>query len=747
MGARNPSLKNLRRRAAFLLLAQTVAIAAAPCAVIFGAYVTLALFGLANPWLFAAALALALISLIWRAKSVSWPKPRQIEHQIETASGLRHRPFDALTDSPETANETALALWIMYQERAALALSTARAGRPDVQATARDPYALRGLLLLLLATGLVIAGPAAPSRLSDAFTLPAWPFPGPSVNAWITPPAYDSAPPILLTPGQPVTALAGSRLTIIVNGMSSPPVIRLPGAGFTNTALAAGSFRADATLTQTGHLRIGPWWQRLAAWRITVTPPAAPNLAITTIDPSTPGTLRLAWRLSDPYGIAQLALRLRPEGGPAALPESFTLGPSAQAAKLNVAGTPYGGLRLELAVTATNEAGIAASVTLPVTLPPIRLHDKTAILLSGLRQRLALQPKSLTWIGADLGQVAAAPPSIITAAADLQIAALSSAMAAQQTTAPAAVTKLSALIDEVEAGPQYAAKRALTAANDALMRALHDGLNGQPPGATALQALLQKLQNALAQRLAGLPPPAGHMPGGQQINLSDLDRLAQKIAQDEAAGNAAQAQQEMRQLQNALNALQSAQPMTAAQAAQAQAAQQAAGALSQLTNGEAQLLDQTHQGTAIAQGQQALSASLSHLQNALNRAGIPLPGLAGAAQAMADAQNALTNGNTGRAESSETAAIKNLQQAASSLAAAAPETFSLGGQGGEAPGETQSGDGTNGGPDENPMAGTAAMPANPADAIQQQIMKQDGNPALPAPAHQYFHRLLTPDGD
>jgi hypothetical protein len=747
MGARNPALKNLRRRAALLLLAQAVAVATAPSAAIFAAYLIFALFGVATPWLFAAMLALALISLIWRAKFVSWPTAQDIEHHIETASNLRHRPFATLADQPETADATALALWTLHQQRAALALRNARIGKPDLQATTRDPYALRGLLLLLLAAGLVTAGPAAPSRLLDAFTLPAWPFSGPSVTAWITLPAYVSSPPLLLTPGQPATALAGSRLTVIVNGVAAPPTIRLAGTSFADTTLAANNFRADATLTQTGHLRIGPWWHRLATWRINVVPPAAPDLAITTIDPSTPGTLRLGWRLQDPYGIAQLSLRLLPEGDPAALPEPFCLSPAAQDAKLNVADTPYGGLRLNLTMTATNQAGITTSVTLPVTLPAIRLHDKTAILLAGLRQRLALTPKSLTWIGADLGQVAAAPPSLITAAADLQIAALGSAMAAQQTNAPTAVTKLSALIDEVEAGPQYAAKQALAAANNALMQALHNGLNGEPPSAAALQSLLQKLQNALAQRLASLPPPTGQMHGGQEISMSDLDRLAQKIAQDEAAGNTAQAQQDIQQLQNALNALQSAQPMTAAQAAQAQAAQQAAGALSQLTNGEAQLLDQTHQGTATAQGQQALSSGLDQLQNSLNHAGIMLPGLPGAAHAMADARGALAGGSAMGAEAAESAAIRQLQQAAAALAAASPQTFSLGGQGGQAPGQSQTGDGTNGGADENALTGTAAMPPNPADAIQQEIIKQDANPALPAPAHQYFHRLLTPDGD
>ena len=125
------------------------------------------------------------------------------------------------------------------------------------------------------------------------------------------------------------------------------------------------------------------------------------------------------------------------------------------------------------------------------------------------------------------------------------------------------------------------------------------------------------------------------------MDTSDLDRMAEQVAADEAAGNSAKAAAELQQLQRILSALQSARPMTAAQAAQAAAENQAAQALSRITQGEAALLDQTNQGSALPSQQGALQNQLSDTGKSLGQAGIKLPGLGAAAGAMGAAQNAL----------------------------------------------------------------------------------------------------------
>ncbi len=730
-----------------MLWAEALVISVAPAGFVMLAYVALALFGLAGPAAFAAALLIALLALGFGLVRLRVPTAQNIDRRIEAASGLRHRPLAAADDTPAGDDPLAAALWAAHQRRVAAALRGARVGGPAFGTADRDPYALRGLLLLVLLTGLVCAGPAALPRLAAAFVLPAWPFTGPSVDAWITPPAYDSAPPLLLTPGRPATALAGSRLTVIVNGPTGAPLIRFGAAPVDAQSLDARSHRADTVLTRSGRLVVGPWWHRLGTWTIDVVTPAAPTLRLTEFTLIDPQHLRIGWQAADPYGLTGIRAVFQPAGHPGALREAFALSPDAHSARLDIAPSPYAGLAVNVTLSASNLAGRNASTALrqPFLLPPATLRDKTAIALAAVRQNLALNPGTIGAAGAAVQKIAALPPSLISFSADLRLAALGTGMALHATGAAAAADRLGALIAEIEAGPDYAPRRALAQADQALLHALERGLNGQRSSAGEVRNLLQAMRDALARHLAAIAPQTASPPqGGQRIDMSALDQLAQKIAADEAAGRTAQAAQELKQLEAALNALQSATPMSAAQAAQAQAQAQAAQALSQLTNGEAALLDETHRGTATSGEQGALSSALGALEQQLKQAGMALPGLPDAGRAMQSAQGALNQQDSGQAEAAEAQAIQNLQKAASALAAETPKTFSVG-QTGQGLGAMPGSEGVNGAPDESSDPGLGNPTANPADAIQQQIIKQDANPALPPATHQYLGRLLQPD--
>jgi hypothetical protein len=737
----------LRRRAAAILWTEALVLAVAPAAAMLLAYAVLALFGFGGTWLFTAVALFAAGAFGYGLFKLRPPAGTDIDRRIERASNLQHRPFATIGDAPANADPAAWAIWRAHQRRIASSLAGARTGGPDLRAANRDPYALRGLLLLLLLTGFVCAGPAAPGRLAAAFVLPAWPFTGPRVSAWITPPAYDPSPPLLLAPGQSVTVLTGSQLTAIVNGPRHAPALSLGATGFADTELGPYSHRADAVLNRSGRLLIGPWWHRIGDWTITVVQPTSPSISLAGLSQPDPQHLQIGWHASDKYGLASIGLLLLPAGYPDALPEDFALDPNGQAARLNIADTPYAGLSLNISLTARNIAGVTTTVTPPLnfTLLPALLNDRTAEFLAGIRQRLALQPDRLVQAGRQVGQIAAFPPTLISYAADLQLAALGAAMAAKETAPRQAVDRLGRLINEIEAGPDYEPARALAAANQALMRALEQGLNGNQTNQQQLQNLLQAMQQALARHLAAInpAPSAGLPPGAQVIGMSSLNQLAQKIAADEAAGKTAQAAQELRQLEATLNALQSAQPMTAAQAAQAAAAAQGGQALAQLMSGEAGLLNQTHQGTGTPAQQQGLQNGLAAVAGALQKAGINLPGMDGAAKAMGQARQALGQPDNGAAESAEASAIQSLQRAAAALAAASARSFSVGDGSGTLPEENPLGESANGAPDEQSQPGFGTPAANPADAIQQQIMKQDENADLPAATHQYYGRLLN----
>jgi hypothetical protein len=324
------------------------------------------------------------------------------------------------------------------------------------------------------------------------------------------------------------------------------------------------------------------------------------------------------------------------------------------------------------------------------------------------------------------------------------MAALATAMALNQITPADAAARLLALVKETDAGEDFAAGRALARSNQALLSALQNGLNGQPPNAAQLQQLIQSMEQALAQHLANTQPQnfSGQMP--HQIDMSSLEQLAAQIAKDEAAGRTAQAARELQQLQATLQALANAKPMTAQQAAQAQAANRAAQGLSQVMSGEAGLLNKTNQGTGTAAQQAALQAALNGIEQGLKDAKMNVPGLAEAGQAMSTAGQALGQGDNPGAAAAEMNAIQAMQKAESSLDAATQNQFSIGQDSGNMPEEQPVDTGVNGGPDETLLPGLDTPVANPASIIQQQIMKQDSTPGLPAPTHQYLQRLLNP---
>jgi hypothetical protein len=119
-----------------------------------------------------------------------------------------------------------------------------------------------------------------------------------------------------------------------------------------------------------------------------------------------------------------------------------------------------------------------------------------------------------------------------------------------------------------------------------------------------------------------------------------------------------------------------------------------------------------------------------------------LPGLQGAEQNMLDAQNALSGQDTGRAQGAETAAIQNLQTAAAALQKAGQQEFSAGGGGG---GEIPEGDSPDGTSDDFSLHDLSLPGQNPADTVEQEIIREDSEPALPPATHEYLHRLLAPE--
>jgi hypothetical protein len=716
MGARNDSrarLRRLRAAARALLWAERLLAAVTPAAILVGAYLALALFRLANGWLCLAAFALGVALLGRGLARLRAPQASDADRRLEAASGLRHRPLAALEDRAALGDE---AMFAAHQARMRAAIDAARTGGLAPVLADADPFSLRAAGLLVLIAGLVAAGAAAPQRLAAAFLLPDWPFPGPLVEAWVTP---------------PVTVLTGAHLGVILSGSTAR--VAFAGEPLAGPAPADNSRRADGTITASGRLTVGPWWHRLAAWDITAVQPTAPRLSLAPPALKS-GVLRLSYDAEDDYGLARLGVALMPVGAPGALPDGADLPAQTGAATalLNEAESPYAGLAVAITLRAENLAGITAVTPgLVFTLPARPLHDTTARALAQLRQNLALHPSGPVMAGAALAALSRDPPSAISYAADLQMAALAAALRSQEARPADAVDRLAALIRQIEAGPSYGANQALAAAARALTDTLKQG------GSQAeLDAALHRFAQALAAKLG-----AGGLAqtGGQSFDTDSLARAAAQIAADERAGNTAKVQQELAQLEKTLQQLQNARVMTPAEQKRAQAAAAAQGTLAKLIQGQGQQLDKTAQGTATPAAQGALRDQLGALQQGLAKAGLShIPGMGAAGQSMGQAQQGLAQGQNDTAAGAEAQAIAQMQQAASALQNAAGTSVSFGN------GQPADQMGVNGSDEDQSIPGLDLDQSSPARKIQQDIMHRDANPALAPGTHAYLHRLLNP---
>ena len=175
--------------------------------------------------------ALAVAALLPLFK-VRWPAAIDGLRRLDRTSLLPHRPATAIADrmAPEAGDQFAVALWRAHLERALRAAEALKAGTPDPQLAARDPYALRGLVLILAIAAFFVAGGDRTKRIAAAFDWQGVVTPANyRIDAWVTPPVYTGRPPLILPglrPGEqsqaraggPVTVPAGSTLVVRATG-------------------------------------------------------------------------------------------------------------------------------------------------------------------------------------------------------------------------------------------------------------------------------------------------------------------------------------------------------------------------------------------------------------------------------------------------------------------------------------------------------------------------------------------------
>jgi uncharacterized protein (TIGR02302 family) len=693
-----------------------------PALAVLGAFLVLGLFDLlpllpgvlhaALLLLFGAAFVAALAVII---RGTVLPDRIAARRRIERASGLDHRPLQALADRPSTTlDPQATQLWQAHRRRMEAATHRLRIGLPAAGFAGRDPLGLRAVLAMLLLIAAVDAGADWPDRLLRA-VMPSLPGSAPAVAAsldiWVTPPEYTGLPPQFLRPGttETIRIPAQSALLAQVHGGKAVPRLAIDNEAHDFDAVDKQDFRTGATLTSGKQLSVTQAGTTLGSWPIEIIPDNPPKIAFAKPPTATPrAALRIDYQASDDYGVEGVKTVIRRDGGKpdetleieAPLP-GLHLKEAQATSYHDLTPHPWAGLPVEIRLAASDALGqTGESEPVHIKLPERTFNHPVARAVIDQRKELVIDPGSRPAVADTLSDLRERPNLY----RDDAIVFLGLRLAEQRLRlnddekSTAEVEQLlwdTAL--RIEDGRMSLAERDLRR----LQQELQDALAKNAPDEEIdrlmreLRQALDRYLQALAENLARNPDQAEQpIDPSRVITGRDLQRMLDRARELARDGARDQARELLSQLRNMLENLRMAKPGQTPQGGSNQAQQMMRG-MHDLMQRQQQLLDrsfrsqqQSQQGRTGQRGQQGgdqqdanpdmgdaagqqeglrrtLGEMMRRLGDGLGE--IPEP-LGRAERAMRDATEALQRRQPGEAIGPQTEALDQLQQAAREFA-------------------------------------------------------------------------------
>ena len=678
-----------------------------------------------------AAFAAAVGYFLWRAFRFVAPSRAAAFSRVEQTTGAPHRPATSFADRLATAPDDpgGQALWIAHRRRLLAALGNLRAGIPAPRLDARDPLALRYLIALLFVVGFVTAGSERIERLGEAFRG------GEStaaivarIDAWVTPPAYTSRPPIFLTgeaarpAGTEYAVPAGSVVIVRTGGAHDLDVVSTGAAGEEAIAPAETAEAGPAetappleyriALEADGSIVVRRGSRDVTAWNFEVEPDNPPAIAFAE-DPrvAASGALHLIYTLKDDYGVVGARAAFAPAAGsvasavdarplydapamPLSLPQLRTrdgIGDSTR----DLTSHPWSGATVDLTLVAEDEAGQEGrSAPFEITLPARRFFDPLARAVVEQRTKLALDANADLRVADALDALTMAPEETFD---DLtNYLAIRSAYhrlnnARDDDELRGVVDYLWTIALAIEDGGLSLAAQALRDAQERLREALENNATDEEIARLTqeLREALQQFMQALAEEAMRNPqamniPPDADM---QVMRSDELQRMLDRIEELARTGARDAARQLLSQLQNMLENLQAGRP----QMGDPQAGQmmENLNELADMIRRQEDLMNRTFRAergqgedgeplTAeemeqllqqLQEQQQALAEALEELMGEMEGMGLEPNGKLGqAGEAMGRAGEELGAGSPGSAVGEQGSALDALRQGAQGLA-------------------------------------------------------------------------------
>jgi len=689
-----------------------------PALAVLGSFCVLGLFDLLPrlPGLLHAGLLLGfgaafVIAVAAATKRAVVPDRGAARRRIERASGLEHRPLQALADRPSALlDPQSTGLWQAHRQRMEAMARRLRVGFPAAGLAARDPWGLRAVLATLLLIGAVDAGVDWRDRMARALT-PVLPggsaaLAG-SLDIWVTPPEYTGLPPQFLRPEMTETIRipTGSGLLAQVHGGGAVPRLTIDAEGRDFEAVDQQNFRTSATLTSGRQLKVTQTGAVLGGWAIEIIPDNAPKIVFAKPpEATTRAALRIDYQASDDYGVEAVKAVVQRAGGDPGetidieLPLPGLHLKEAQATSYHdLSPHPWAGLPVEIRMVATDALGqTGESEPVRMKLPERVFNHPVARAIIDQRKELVIDPGSRAAVADTLADLRERPRLY----RDDAVVFLGLRVAEQRLRLnedKPSITDVEQLLWDtalrIEDGRMSLAERELRR----LQQQLQDALAKNAPD-EEIDRLMQELQQALDRYLQALAENLARNPdqAEQPIDPSrvitghDLQRMLDRARELSRDGARDKARELLSQLQNMLENLRMAKPGQMPQRGSSEAQQMMRG-MHDLMQRQQQLLDrsfraqqQAQQGRTGQRGQQGGEAQDGSpemgdaagqqeglrrmLGDMMRRLGdgfgeVPDP-LGRAERAMRDAAEALQRRHPGEAIGPQTEALDQLQQAA-----------------------------------------------------------------------------------
>ena len=539
-----------------------------------------------------------------------WPTREESLSRLDRGTGIRHRPATALTDTLQSKDPIAQALWREQRERTLASIKRIRAGLPSPRLAIHDPWALRALVVVMLFAAYVAAGDERALRIAAAFDWNGVLAPANvRVDAWVTPPNYTGKPPIILSAANkdaaspesgPLSVPSGSTLLVRSSGGTIDVVV---GGGVTEIAPSEQAPKGTnerhfkIAADGTAHVR-APSGQPL--WRFAATPDRAPTISLAK-DPERQarGSLQMSYKIEDDYGVtearAQFAARapdaakdgnkegskeankdsdkagprplFEPPQFPLVLPNARTRNGVGQTVK-DLSEDPYAGADVTLTLTAKDEAGNEGKSEPHNMRLPERLFTKPlARALIEQRRILALDANQNAQVYTALDALMIAPELFTPEAGHyLGLYSVARQLEAARTddSLREVVASLWALAVTIEDGNISDVDKALRAAQEALKQALERGASDEEIKKLTdnLRAALDNFLRQLVEQQRNNPQQLARPldPNTRMLSQQDLKSMLDRMERMSRSGDKEAAKQLLEQLQQMLEGLQMAQP-------------------------------------------------------------------------------------------------------------------------------------------------------------------------------------------